>query len=448
MRFIFLALLSVELLTAADLRPVDLRLIEALKDRDHKAVDSLLLTHMDVNAAQPDGSTALAWAVYLDQPDIVDALLKAGAKVNTADEYGETPLTLACATRNTAVIEKLLAAGADATAARWNGETVLMIAARSGGAEGVKALLAHGAKVDAVEPQKGQNALMWAAAEGHGDVVDVLIQAGADVKAASKASFTPLVFAAQKGDAQSVASLLHAGADVNYVVPSGYAVLEIATLGRNKKAAQVLLDNGAKVDAPDKAGNTALHVAAQLGDLDLVKMLLAKGANPNARSAAIESSGRGGFAGGFFRQVGLQTPLLLAARNNHEDVMRALVAAGADPKLQAQDKSTLLMAAAGSGHIETVQYAYELDPDVKAVTDNGRTVMHASVLNSMSTSTQPEICKVVQFLADKGADLDPSDSSGRTPIMIADLLPIDKAVELMTKLIKQSGKVPKQATRR
>jgi hypothetical protein len=74
--------------------------------------------------------------------------------------------------------------------------------------------------------------------------------------------------------------------------------------------------------------------------------------------------------------------------------------------------------------------------------------MHASVLGSMTTSTQPEICKVVQFLADKGAELDPSDSSGRTPIMLADLLPIDKAVDLLTKLIKQSGKVPKQATRR
>jgi ankyrin repeat protein len=106
------------------------------------------------------------------------------------------------------------------------------------------------------------------------------------------------------------------------------------------------------------------------------------------------------------------------------------------------------MAAAGSGHVEAVRYAYELDPDVKAVTDTGRTVMHSSVFGSMTNSTQPEVVKVVQFLADKGADLDPSDSTGRTPIMIADLLPIDKAVDLLTKLIKESGKVPKVATKR
>ncbi len=60
-------------------------------------------SHADVNTAQPDGATPLAWAVYLDQADTVDALLKAGAKVNTADEYGETPLTLACATGNAAI---------------------------------------------------------------------------------------------------------------------------------------------------------------------------------------------------------------------------------------------------------------------------------------------------------------------------------------------------------
>jgi ankyrin repeat protein len=210
---------------------------------------------------------------------------------------------------------------------------------------------------------------------------------------------------------------------------------------------EVLLNSGAKVDAADKAGNTALHVAAQAGDLDIVKLLLAKRANANLKNAKAPSGGNR-TGGGFFRPVGEQTPLLLAARANHEDVMRALVAAGADPKLKAQDGTTLLMSAASSGHIETVRYAYELDPDVKAVTDTGRTVMHASVFGSMLISTQPEVCKVVQFLADKGADLDPSDSTGRTPIMIADLLPIDKAVDLLTKLIKESGNVPKVPTRR
>ena len=123
--------------------------------------------------------------------------------------------------------------------------------------------------------------------------------------------------------------------------------------------------------------------------------------------------------------------------------MKALVAAKADPKLKAQDGSTLLMAAANSGHLEPVEYAYSLDPEsIKAVTDAKAAVMHAAVTGSLQVSTQPEICKVVQFLADKGADLDPVDANGRTPIIIADVLPIDMAVELLTKLITASGAKP------
>src|SRR5258708_7814408 len=91
----------------------DLRLIDAIKNQNRKAVGALLSEHVNVNTAQPDGATPLAWAVYLDQADTVDLLMSAGAKVNTADEYGETPLTLACANGNGEVIRKLLEAGAD-----------------------------------------------------------------------------------------------------------------------------------------------------------------------------------------------------------------------------------------------------------------------------------------------------------------------------------------------
>jgi len=140
---------------------------------------------------------------------------------------------------------------------------------------------------------------------------------------------------------------------------------------------------------------------------------------------------------------------MLAARADHVDIMRDLVAAGADAKLRAQDGSTLLMSAANSGHLDAVQYAYELDPSaIKAVTDSKAAVMHASVSGSMQSSTQPEICKVVQFLADKGAELDPVDNNGRTPIIIADVLPIDMAVDLLTKLIKATGAEPHVKTKR
>ena len=176
--------------------------------------------------------------------------------------------------------------------------------------------------------------------------------------------------------------------------------------------------------------------------------MLAKGADANARTVKSAAGGRGGGGGGFRQIAGEQTPLMVAAKANKPDVMKALVAGGADPKLKAQDGSTLLMMAVGSGHVEAVKYAYELDSDVKAVNATNATLMHAAVSGTMQSSTQPEICKVIQFLADKGAPLDEKDGRGRTPIDLADILPIDKAVDLLTDLIKKSGAVPKTPSKR
>jgi ankyrin repeat protein len=354
---------------------------------------------------------------------------------------------LACANGNAVLVEELLKGGANALAERWSGETALMIAAGSGNPKVVKMLLDHGAKVDAAESHKGQNALMWAAANEHTEVIDVLLKAGAHPNTASKAGFTPLVFASERGDTKSAATLIAAGANVNYELPGGMTPLLVAVTAKRPEVASLLIAKGASPNSKDRTGNSALHIAAQLGQEDLAKELIDKGADVNAKT---NKTPAGGGRGGFFRgPSGEQTPLMLAARADHVGIMKALIAAKADPKLRAQDGSTLLMAAANSGHLDVVEYAYSLDPEsIKAQTDTKSEVMHASVNGSMQLSTQPEICKVVQFLADKGATLDPVDANGRTPIIIADVLPIDDAVALLTKLIKATGAEPHVKTKR
>jgi ankyrin repeat protein len=284
---------------------------------------------------------------------------------------------------------------------------------------------------------------MWAAAKGHSEVVEVLLKASANTNITSKAGFTPLIFAAAQGDSKAVAKLLAAGANINYAVPGGLNALSIAVDGRKSDAADVLIANGADLKAKDRTGATLLHTAAQLGDLAVVKRLIEKGADVNAKTNSTQAAGGRGGGGGFRRVLaGEQTPLMFAARGNHLEVMNALVNAGADPKLKAQDGSTLLIAAAASGHVEVVKYAYELSPDVKAITATKGTPMHAAVSGTLQISSPAEICKVVQFLADKGADLDALDANGRTPVSIADTIPIDAVVDLLTKLITASGAEP------
>jgi ankyrin repeat protein len=133
------------------------------------------------------------------------------------------------------------------------------------------------------------------------------------------------------------------------------------------------------------------------------------------------------------------------------DVIKVLLDAGADPKVAGQDGTTLLMSAVSSAKVAAVKYAYTLDPNVDVVTTTGMTLIHASVTGTANGATLPAqmaVCEVIQFLADKGAKLDERDKSGRTAIEIADRLPIDKAVELLTALIIKSGATPKTPTLR
>ena len=110
-----LPLLSVASLAATS---SDLRLVEAVKNRDQEAVRSLLKEHADVNTSQADGATALHWAAHWDDLETAELLIRAGANVNAANDYGVAPLSLACTNGNAAMVEKLLKAGANPNAAQ------------------------------------------------------------------------------------------------------------------------------------------------------------------------------------------------------------------------------------------------------------------------------------------------------------------------------------------
>ena len=419
----------------------DYSLIEAIQRRDVKAADALIAQHANVDAALPDGATALAWAVFLDLQDTAAKLIDAGANVNTRGDYGETPLSLALANGNAALARRLLSAGADPNVTRWNGETALMIAAGAGSAEEVKLLLAAGVDGNAAEREKGQDALMWAAAEGHREVVDLLLQRGANVKAASKSGFTALLFATMRNDSASVRRLLEAGADPNYALPDKEKtkVLVVAGAYQSTEAAIALLDGGANPNVADRRGRTPLHLAAEAGSLALVRKLVAKGANLNAKTEKIAPPED------FIYRLpgGEQTPLLLAAKYNHVDVMRVLIEAGADVKLKNQDGDTLFLAAAGSGHLTAAQFAYAYDQDVKAIDHYGFTAMHESVNMTRDLATQPEMTELVQYLADIGVPLDEPDSHGRTPIQVGDGAPLDQPIQRMADIIVSRGGTPR-----
>ena len=278
---------------AAQNRP-DLRLVQAMERRDVHAVEGLLKQRIDVNAAQPDGATALHWAAHWDDVATAERLLRAGAKVNAANDLGVTPLALACENGSVPMVEALLRGAADPNSKLLSGEAAIMTAARTGNARVVQALVAGGANVNAKEESHGQTALMWAVANRHPEVVRVLLASGADVNARSEVrprvvhtgnrfgdrnesrgvvtldlgGFTPLLFAARQGDLESARLLLDAGAKVEDRAATAASALVVAAHSGQGAFAKMLLDKGADANAAG-AGYTALHAAVLRGDLDL-----------------------------------------------------------------------------------------------------------------------------------------------------------------------------------
>src|SRR4051812_11218978 len=66
----------------------DLRLVDAVQRQDKPAMPALLRQRGALNSAQPDGATALHWAVHWDDLDTTDQLLRAGARVDAKNDYG------------------------------------------------------------------------------------------------------------------------------------------------------------------------------------------------------------------------------------------------------------------------------------------------------------------------------------------------------------------------
>jgi ankyrin repeat protein len=329
-----------------------------------------------------------------------------------------------------------------------------MTCAKTGSADAVRILIEYGADVNAKEPGQNQTALMWAAAERHSDVVGALIGANADVKAATKQGFTPIHFAARVGDLESVKLLLAAGVDVNFLTPAGegaaggrgggggagYSPLLIAILRAQEEVAMYLMDHGADVNT-DAPGFTPLHWASTSWEgysanpvygfidpmsgipdrqmkLRLVKALLAHGAKVNARMTRRQPS----FATGYTDGVGA-TPFLLAASVQDSEMMRILLAAGADPTIKTATNATAIMAATGLNHgigeslvtegeaLEAVKLLLDLGVDPKGETTVGENALFGPAYRGWNT--------LLQQMIDLGVNINSVSKVGTTPYRAA-----------------------------
>ncbi len=447
-------------------------LADAAEAGDWPRLREMIEAPDDVNAPQPDDTTALHWVSRRDNLPMARLLLEAGADAGATNRYGVAPLTIACTNGNGALVELLLEAGADPDTTLPGGETALMTAARTGRVGPVRALLAHGADLGGrvhgmgrregaganafnrrindptifgFETRAEQTALIWAVAEGHAEVTQLLIEAGADFRSRLASGFTPLLLAARNGRLEAVKVLLEAGVDVNRPIDpepewrhTGYGAklrpgataLHVAVENGHLELAAHLLEHGADPRAADPVGYTALHaipgvrrippgdgnpppeITGSLSSLEFVKLLIESGADPDASLTGPALINLGSAVLG-------PTALLAAVQTADVDLMEVLVEAGADPLLRDQRGGTALMLAgarAGSERdvAEAIEFLLDLGVNVNAVSEHGETAMHAAAYRDRA--------EPIRVLAARGANPElwnRGNRYGLTPLAIA-----------------------------
>jgi ankyrin repeat protein len=446
-----------------------------VKKSDIATVRRLLQQGSSANVSEADGSTPLHWAVESNDLEMTRALLKAGADAKHTNRYGMTPLHLAAVTGNAALLRDLLDAGADPNAVLPEGETVLMTAARTGSVPSLTLLLDRGAKVDARDKWYGETALIWAAAQNHGAAVSLLIARGAPVDSRSTflkglnrragqnilslGDWTPIMYAARENALDAGSALVKAKASLDLVDPDGATALAIAIINANYEFASLLLDAGADPNIADTdAGMGPLYAAADMHRLavghgrpnpqavglmtavDVAKKLLARGADPN-RKLKKSIMQRHHTTGDSTVGEGA-TPFLRAAKSGDIEMMRALAAGGADPKIALPNGTSAMLLAAGLGWrngspaapsydqgtdeeaVEAIRFLLGLGFDINGTNDAGDTALHAAISGRSSET-------IIAFLIAQGADPERKNKRNQTPRTVA----ATKGNDAITKLL-------------
>ena len=249
---------------------------------------------------------------------------------------------------------------------------------------------------------------------------------------------TPLLFAVRDGNVAMMRLLLELGADLEQASGNHTSPLLIAIINGQVGIANELLAKGANVNAADDYHRAALFAAIELrnanrgtlvfGDrrdpLDVIKQVLDKRADPNLRTDTTPVHGWMQLDASWVNFDG-QTPFIRAALSGDVEVMRLLLAHGADPGIATKEGTTALMAAAGmnwvpgqtytrpeGNYIEAAKLCLERGADVNATNSLKLAAIHAAANRGWMS--------IIQLLAEHGAKLDVKDIADRTPMTFAE----------------------------
>lgn len=222
-----------------------------------------------------------------DDPDKLQLLLDLGIDVNVQNEGFDTPLIYAIRYRRYKSVDVLLNnSKINVNAKGEKGRTALMVALDQGDDKTANRILSFNDVNVNARDINGNSALFYAARCKHYSVVNQLIKKGAHINQTNNDGMTPLMNAVDQISYKVVEDILSQnGVNVNMQDSYGDSALTIALKYQNIGVFRLLMKSkDVNVNLPDKNGKTVLSKYAEKdnkGSKEIMRSLLAKGADPN-----------------------------------------------------------------------------------------------------------------------------------------------------------------------
>lgn len=363
------------LVSAEQQAALDQQLRDAAWANDVPAARRLVRQGADVNAKDSTEQSAYLVATSEGRLELLRLTLRNGAKVNDKDSWNGTGLIRAAERGHGLVVGELLRAGVDRDhvnrigyqaihEAVWLGEDTVSYATT------VRVLAAGGVRLEDRSTTEGLTPLQMARERGF-DRLERILATVTTAEPPARAD-AALLRAAERGDADAVAVALRAGADIEARDGHERTALLLASTYDRVAVAQLLIAMGADPDALDDRHDTPWLVTGVTGSVAMLEALLPAGPDLTIRNrfgglSVIPASERGHVA--YVRRV-VQTDIDLDHVNDlgwtalleavvlgdggrdHQDVVRILLAAGADRTITDNDGVTAVQHAERRGFDE------------------------------------------------------------------------------------------------
>uniref|UniRef100_A0A3P9AMM7 CASK interacting protein 2 n=1 Tax=Esox lucius TaxID=8010 RepID=A0A3P9AMM7_ESOLU len=229
----------------------------------------------------------------------------------------------------------------------------------------------------------GFSALHHAALTGTTELLSLLLEAQASVDIKDTNGMRPLHYAAWQGKADSVLLLLRSGASVNTSSLDGHTPLHLSAQYGHYHVSEMLLQHQSNPCLVNKACKTPLDLACEFGRLKVAQLLLSS----NMVVSLLDGERPDGLG-----STSSNTPLHLAARNGHKDIIRLLLKAGIDIN-RATKAGTSLHEAALYGKTEVVRLLLDAGIDV-----NLRNTYNQTALDNVNQFTTSSASRDIKML--------------------------------------------------